>query len=42
MVRMTVAGFFILLAIAILFRFIGNKLVVVIMPTGWLFGQPFR
>jgi uncharacterized membrane protein YeaQ/YmgE (transglycosylase-associated protein family) len=36
MVRMTVAGFFILLAIAILFRFIGNKLLVVIMPTGRL------
>ena len=33
---MSVAGFFILLAIAILFRFIGYKLIPSVMPTGWL------
>jgi len=32
----SVAGFFILLAIAILLRFIGNKLIPSVMPTGWL------
>ena len=32
---MSVAGFFILLAIAILLRFIGYKLIS-LMPTGWL------
>ncbi len=31
-----VAGFFILLAIAILLRFIGYKLIPIAMPTGWL------
>ncbi len=31
---MSIAGFFILLAIAILLRLIGNKLVPVVMPTG--------
>jgi len=30
------AGFFILLAIAILLRFIGYKLIPIAMPTGWL------
>ena len=33
---MSVAGFFILLAIAILLRFIGYKLIPLVMPTGWL------
>ena len=33
---MSVAGFFILLAIAILLRFIGNKLIPIAMPTGRL------
>ena len=33
---MSVAGFFILLAITILLRLIGNKLVPVVMPTGRL------
>lgn len=33
---MSVAGFFILLAIAILLRLIGNKLVPVVMPSGRL------
>ena len=33
---MSIAGFFILLAIAVLLRYIGNKLVPVVMPTGWL------
>ena len=32
---MTVAGFFILLAIAILLRFIGHKLIPLVMPSGW-------
>jgi len=32
----TVAGFFILLAIAILLRLVGNKLVPVVMPSGRL------
>ena len=31
---MSIAGFFILLAIAILLRIIGNKLVPVVMPSG--------
>ncbi len=31
---MSIAGFFILLAIAILLRFIGNKLIPLVMPTG--------
>ncbi len=31
---MSIAGFFILLAMAILLRFIGNKLVPLVMPTG--------
>ena len=31
---MSVAGFFILLAMAVLLRFIGNKLIPVVMPTG--------
>ncbi len=43
---MSVAGFFILLAIAILLRFIGNKLIPVVMPAwrlrtialGWVGG----
>ena len=43
---MSVAGFFILLAIAILLRFIGNKLIPIAMPTcrlrtiglGWVGG----
>ncbi len=43
---MSIAGFFILLAIAILLRFIGNKLIPVVMPTwrlrtialGWVGG----
>ncbi len=43
---MSVAGFFILLAIAILLRFIGNKLIPLVMPTervrtialGWVGG----
>ncbi len=43
---MSVAGFFILLAIAILLRFIGNKLILIAMPTrrlrtialGWVGG----
>ena len=33
---MSIAGFLILLAIAILLRFIGNKLIPVVMPTGLL------
>ncbi len=33
---MSVAGFFVLLAIAILLRFIGNKLIPLAMPTGRL------
>jgi uncharacterized membrane protein YeaQ/YmgE (transglycosylase-associated protein family) len=33
---MSIAGFLILLAIAVLLRYIGNKLVPVVMPTGWL------
>ena len=33
---MSLAGFFILLATAILLRFIGNKLIPLVMPTGWL------
>ncbi len=33
---MSIAGFFILLAIAILLRFIGNKLTPVVMPAGLL------
>ncbi len=33
---MTIVGFFILLAIAILLRLIGNKLIPVVMPTGLL------
>ena len=33
---MSVAGFFILLAIAILLRFIGYKLIPLVMPTGWV------
>ena len=33
---MSVTGFFILLAIAILLRFIGNKLIPIAMPTGRL------
>ncbi len=33
---MSIAGFFILLAIAILIRLIGNKLIPVVMPAGWL------
>ena len=33
---MTIVGFFILLAIAILLRLIGNKLIPVVMPTGFL------
>ena len=33
---MSIAGFFILLAIAILLRHIGNKLVPLVMPTGRL------
>ena len=33
---MSVAGFFILLAIAILLRFIGYKLIPLVMPTGRL------
>ena len=33
---MSVAGLFILLAIAILLRFIGNRLIPVVMPTGRL------
>jgi len=32
----SVAGFFILLAIAILLRLVGNKLIPVVMPTGRL------
>ncbi len=32
---MSVAGFFILLAIAILLRFIGYKLIPLVMPSGW-------
>jgi len=32
----SIAGFFILLAIAILLRLVGNKLVPVVMPTGRL------
>ena len=31
---MSIAGFFILLAMAILLRFIGNKLIPLVMPTG--------
>ncbi|MBA7696737.1 hypothetical protein ES703_105388 [subsurface metagenome] len=31
---MSIAGFFILLAMAILLRFTGNKLVPLVMPTG--------
>ncbi len=33
---MSIAGFFILLAIAILLRFIGYKLIPLVMPTGWV------
>ncbi len=33
---MSVAGFFILLAVAILLRLIGNKLIPVVMPSGRL------
>ncbi len=33
---MSIAGFFILLAIAILLRFIGNKLIPVVIPAGLL------
>ena len=33
---MSVAGFFILIAIAILLRFIGYKLIPLVMPTEWL------
>ena len=33
---MSVAGFFILLAITILIRFVGYKLVPLVMPIGWL------
>ncbi len=33
---MSIAGFFILLAIAILLRFIGHKLIPIAMPTGRL------
>ncbi len=33
---MSIAGFFVLLAIAILLRFIGNKLIPIAMPTGRL------
>ena len=33
---MSVAGFFVLLAIAILIRLIGNKLIPLVMPTGRL------
>ena len=33
---MIAVGFFILLAIAILLRFIGNKLISIVMPTGRL------
>jgi len=32
----SIVGFFILLAIAILVRLIGNKLVPLVMPSGWL------
>jgi len=32
----SIAGFFILLAIAILLRFVGYKLIPLVMPTGWL------
>jgi len=32
----SIAGFFILLAIAVLIRRIGNKLAPLVMPTGWL------
>ncbi len=33
---MSVAGFFIILAISIILRYIGNKLVPLVMPTGRL------
>ena len=33
---MSVAGFFILLTIAILLRLIGNRLAPLVMPRGWL------
>ena len=33
---MSIVGFFILLAIAILLKLIGNKLVSLLMPSGWL------
>ena len=33
---MNVAGFFILLTIAILLRLIGNRLAPLVMPRGWL------
>ena len=33
---MTIAGLFLLIAIAILLRFAGNRLVPVVMPTGWI------
>lgn len=33
---MSIVGFFILLAIAILLKLIGNKLVPLLMPSGWL------
>ena len=32
--KLSIAGFFILLAIAVLLRFVGNKLVPMIMPDG--------
>ena len=32
---MSIAGFFMLLAIAIFLRLIGNKLIPVVMPTAW-------
>ncbi len=33
---MSVGGFFILLAITILLRLVGNKLIPLVMPSGWL------
>lgn len=33
---MSIVGFFILLAIAILLKLIGNRLVPLLMPSGWL------
>ncbi len=32
---MSIAGFFMLLAIAIFLRLVGNKLIPVVMPTAW-------